>query len=67
MTRRVTLLLALALALVAPALVVPALAGDGLGGQKASVDAKLTSLQSKIAESQRKASALSTQIGALTG
>jgi murein DD-endopeptidase MepM/ murein hydrolase activator NlpD len=67
MTRRVTLLLALALALAAPALVVPALAGDGLGGQKASVDAKLTSLQSKIAESQRKASALSSQIGALTG
>jgi murein DD-endopeptidase MepM/ murein hydrolase activator NlpD len=62
MARRVTLLLALALALAAPAL-----AGDGLGGQKASVDAKLSSLQARIAESQHKAAALSSQIGALTG
>jgi murein DD-endopeptidase MepM/ murein hydrolase activator NlpD len=62
MTRRVTLLLALVLALAAPAL-----AGDGLGDQKASVDAKLNSLQARIAQSQRKASALSSQIGALTG
>ena len=62
MARRVTLLLALVLALAAPAL-----AGDGLGGQKASVDAKLSAVQAKIAESQRKASALSAQIGALTG
>jgi murein DD-endopeptidase MepM/ murein hydrolase activator NlpD len=62
MTRRVTLLLALVLALAAPAL-----AGDGLGDQKASVDSKLNSLQAKIAQSQRKASALSSQIGALTG
>jgi murein DD-endopeptidase MepM/ murein hydrolase activator NlpD len=62
MARRVTLLLALALALAAPAL-----AGDGLGDQKASVDAKLNSLQAKIAQSQHKAAALSSQIGALTG
>jgi murein DD-endopeptidase MepM/ murein hydrolase activator NlpD len=62
MARRVTLLLALVLALAAPAL-----AGDGLGGQKASVDAKLSSVQAKNAASQRKASALSSQIGALTG
>ena len=62
MARRLTLLLALALALAAPAL-----AGDGLGDQKASVDAKLNSLQAKIAESQHKAAALSSQIGALTG
>jgi murein DD-endopeptidase MepM/ murein hydrolase activator NlpD len=62
MARRLTLLLALALALAAPAL-----AGDGLGQQKASVDAKLGSLQGKIAASKRKASALSSQIGALTG
>ena len=62
MAGRVTLLLALALMLAAPAL-----AGDGLGGQKASVDSKLGSLQGKIAASQRRASALSSQIGALTG
>jgi len=62
MARRVTLLLALALILAAPAL-----AGDGLGGQKASVDSQLGSLQGKIAASKRQASALSSQIGALTG
>jgi murein DD-endopeptidase MepM/ murein hydrolase activator NlpD len=62
MAGRVTLLLALALILAAPAL-----AGDGLGGQKASVDAKLGSLQGKIAASKRQASALNSQIGALTG
>ncbi len=62
MATRVTLLLALTLALAAPAL-----AGDGLGGQKASVDSKLSTLQSKIAESKRRASALDAQIGALTG
>jgi murein DD-endopeptidase MepM/ murein hydrolase activator NlpD len=62
MARRVTLLLALALALAAPAL-----AGDGLGAQKASVDAKLGSLQSRIAASQRRASALSAEIGTITG
>lgn len=62
MARRLTLLLALALALAAPAL-----AGDGLGGQKASVDSKLNSVQAKIAASQRRASALSAQIGQITG
>ena len=62
MARRVTLLLALALILAAPAL-----AGDGLGGQKASVDSQLGSLQGKIAASKRQASALNSQIGALTG
>ena len=62
MARRVTLLLALTLALAAPAL-----AGDGLGDQKAGVDSKLSALQSKIAESKRRASALDAQIGALTG
>ena len=62
MARRVTLLLALTLALAAPAL-----AGDGLGDQKASVDSKLSALQSKIAASKRRASALDAQIGALTG
>ena len=62
MAGRITLLLALALILAAPAL-----AGDGLGGQKASVDSQLGSLQGKIAASKRQASALSSQIGALTG
>jgi murein DD-endopeptidase MepM/ murein hydrolase activator NlpD len=62
MAGRLTLLLALALILAAPAL-----AGDGLGGQKASVDAKLSALQGKIAASQHDASALSSQIGRLTG
>jgi murein DD-endopeptidase MepM/ murein hydrolase activator NlpD len=62
MARRLTLLLAVALALAAPAL-----AGDGLGDQKASVDAKLGTLHAKIAASQHKAAALSSQIGSLTG
>jgi len=62
MAKRLTLLLALALALAAPAL-----AGDGLGGQKTSIDSKLGSVQAKIAESQRRASALSSQIGRLSG
>ena len=60
MARRVTLLLVLALVLAAPAL-----AGDGLGDQKASVDSKLSALQSKIAASKHRASALDAQIGAL--
>jgi len=62
MARRLTLLLAVALALAAPAL-----AGDGLGDQKASVDAKLGALHARIAASQHKAAALSSQIGSLTG
>ena len=62
MAGRLTLLLALALILAAPAL-----AGDGLGGQKASIDAKLSAVQGKIAASQHRASALSSEIGRLTG
>jgi murein DD-endopeptidase MepM/ murein hydrolase activator NlpD len=62
MARRLTLLLALALVLAAPAV-----AGDGLGGQKASIDSKLGAVQSKLAESQHKATVLSSQIGSLTG
>jgi peptidoglycan DL-endopeptidase CwlO len=62
MARRVTLLLVLMLALAAPAL-----AGDGLGQQKAGVDAKLAAIQGKIAASRARASALSSQIGSLTG
>ena len=62
MARRLLLLLGLALALAAPAL-----AGDGLGDQKAAVDAKLSTLHSKIARAQAKASQLNAQIGSLTG
>jgi murein DD-endopeptidase MepM/ murein hydrolase activator NlpD len=61
MARRLTLLLALALVAAAPAL-----AGDGLGQRKASVDAKLSALQGKIAAAHRRADALTTQIGGLT-
>jgi len=56
------LLLALALILAAPAV-----AGDGLGQQKAGVDAKLAAVQAKIAASHAKEAALGTQIGSLTG
>jgi murein DD-endopeptidase MepM/ murein hydrolase activator NlpD len=62
MARRLTLLLVLMLVLAAPAL-----AGDGLGQQKASIDAKLSAIQGKIAASRARASALSSQIGSLTG
>jgi murein DD-endopeptidase MepM/ murein hydrolase activator NlpD len=62
MARRLLLLLGLALALAAPAL-----AGDGLGDQKAAVDAKLSTLHSKLARAQAKASQLNAQIGSLTG
>jgi len=62
MARRLTILLVLVLVLAAPAL-----AGDGLGQQKAGVDAKLAAVQAKIAASRAKAAALSTQIGSLTG
>src|SRR6266540_1575881 len=61
MARRLTLLLVLALAAAAPAL-----AGDGLGQRKATVDAKLSALQGKIAQAHRRAAALSTEIGGLT-
>jgi len=61
MAKRLLLLLALGSALTAPAL-----AGDGLGDQKASVDAKLAGLHEKIARSQAKESRLESQIGSLT-
>jgi murein DD-endopeptidase MepM/ murein hydrolase activator NlpD len=59
---RLLVLLALAGALGAT----PALAGGGDGDQKASVDAKIASLHSKIARSQAKAASLSSEIGSLT-
>src|SRR5260370_2781486 len=62
MARRLPFLLVLVLVLAAPAL-----AGDGLGKQKASVDAQLSSVQAKIAASRAKAAALSSQIGNLSG
>jgi len=61
MAKRLLLLLALGSALVSPAL-----AGDGLGDQKAAVDAKLAGLHAKIARSQAKESRLESQIGSLT-
>jgi len=61
MARRVLLLLVLALGLAAPAL-----AGDGLGQQKASLDAKLAAVQAKIAREHALESSLNGQIGGLT-
>ncbi|MFI5317929.1 MAG: murein hydrolase activator EnvC family protein [Myxococcota bacterium] len=61
MARRVLLPLVLALGLAAPAL-----AGDGLGQQKASLDAKLAAVQAKIAREHAREQALNTQIGGLT-
>ena len=61
MARRVLLLLVLALAFAAPAL-----AGDGLGQQKASLDAKLAAVQAKIAREHARESTLNSQIGGLT-
>ncbi|HVP75112.1 MAG TPA: peptidoglycan DD-metalloendopeptidase family protein [Gaiellaceae bacterium] len=61
MARRVLLPLVLALGLAAPAL-----AGDGLGQQKASLDAKLAAVQAKIASERARESRLNTQIGGLT-
>ncbi len=61
MARRVLLLLVLALGLAAPAL-----AGDGLGQQKATLDAKLAAVQAKIAREHARESALNGQIGGLT-
>ena len=63
MARRLLPLLALACALV---LCAAASAGDSYGDQKASVDAKLNALHSKIAREQAKESQLSSQIGSLT-
>jgi murein DD-endopeptidase MepM/ murein hydrolase activator NlpD len=62
MARRLILLLVLV-----AVLATPALAGNGLGQQKASLDAKLAAVQAKIAASRARAAALSTQIGSLTG
>jgi murein DD-endopeptidase MepM/ murein hydrolase activator NlpD len=44
----------------------PAFAGDSYGDQKATVDAKLSHLHSKIAQAQAQESRLTTQIGGLT-
>ncbi len=62
MAKRALLLLALACAVAAPA----AFAGDNYGDQKASVDAKLGALHTKIARAQAQESHLSAQIGGLT-
>ena len=61
MARRVLLLLVLALGLAAPAF-----AGDGLGQQKATLDAKLAAVQAKIAREHARESRLNGQIGGLT-
>jgi murein DD-endopeptidase MepM/ murein hydrolase activator NlpD len=63
MARRVLPLLALALLVGGAA---PALAGDGLGEQKAALDARLAAVQARIAQTHARESALSTQIGGLT-
>ena len=65
MARRLVLPLVLAAGLVALLPAGGALAGD-ISGQKASVDAKLASVQAKLAESRRRASALDAQIGRLS-
>jgi murein DD-endopeptidase MepM/ murein hydrolase activator NlpD len=62
MARRLVVLLILGFALVAA----PAFGGDNLGQQKASLDAKLTAVQAKIAAAQVRESHLNTQIGGLT-
>jgi len=62
MAARLLLLLALAAGLAVPA----ALAGNGIGDQKAEVDAKLANLHAKIARQQVQASRLQSQIGSLT-
>ena len=69
MDRLVRPLLALALLLV---LAAPAAGGSGngngdAGSQKASVDAKLASVQAHLARSKARAGALSSQISSLTG
>jgi murein DD-endopeptidase MepM/ murein hydrolase activator NlpD len=62
MARRLVVLLILGFALVAA----PAFGGDNLGQQKASLDAKLASVQAKIAAARTRESQLNTQIGGLT-
>ena len=61
MARRVLLLLVVVLGLATPAF-----AGDGLGQQKATLDAKLAAVQAKIAREHARESVLGTQIGGLT-
>ena len=61
MARSILLLPVLALGLAAPAF-----AGDGLGQQKASLDAKLAAVQAKIAREHARELRLNTQIGGLT-
>jgi murein DD-endopeptidase MepM/ murein hydrolase activator NlpD len=60
MARRLRLLLALALVVVAPA------GAEDIGSQKASVDAKLAAVQAEITRSKQQAGELSAQIGSLT-
>lgn len=62
MARRVAVLLILGFALVGA----PAFGGDNLGQQKASLDAKLASVQAKIAAARTHESHLNAQIGGLT-
>lgn len=62
MARRCVVLLILGCALVAA----PAFGGDNLGQQKASLDAKLATVQAKIAAARARESRLNTQIGGLT-
>ena len=62
MARRFVVLLILGFALVAA----PAFGGGNLSQQKASLDAKLQQVQSKIAAARARESALNTQIGGLT-
>jgi murein DD-endopeptidase MepM/ murein hydrolase activator NlpD len=62
MARRLLLLLAFLAAVTAA----PALAGDGFGDQKAQVDQKLATVQSRIARQRVEAQRLSSQIAGLT-
>jgi murein DD-endopeptidase MepM/ murein hydrolase activator NlpD len=62
MARRVAVLLILGFALVGA----PAFGGGNLGQEKASLDAKLASVQAKIAAARVKESHLNAQIGGLT-
>jgi murein DD-endopeptidase MepM/ murein hydrolase activator NlpD len=61
MARRLLLLLALAAAFAAPAI-----AGDNYGQQKAAVDARLSTIQAKIAQQHEQEQRLNSQISGLT-
>jgi murein DD-endopeptidase MepM/ murein hydrolase activator NlpD len=63
MVRRCAVLLILGFALIVGA---PAYGGDNLGQQKATLDAKLVSVQAKIAAARAREARLHTQIGSLT-